>query len=64
MGVWVKIQASPASRNVCGPDDAEQEIWEHVQIFTPQQRRSRACAIVARMREEVSDQYRRAGMKE
>lgn len=52
-GVLVHVQASPASRNVCGPDDVEQDIWEHVQTLTPQQRRSRACAIVAREREEV-----------
>lgn len=55
----VVLQASPASRNACGRDDgddAEQEVWERVQALTPQQRRSRACAIVAREREEVSGQ--------
>ena len=50
-------QASPASRNVCGPDDAEQEVWELVQGLTPHQRRSRACTIVARLKEEVSGQW-------
>lgn len=59
---WTDIQASPLSRNVCGPGDAEQDVWEHVQTLTPQQRRSRACAIVARQREEVSGQ-RPAGSK-
>ena len=47
-------QASPVSRNACGPDDPEQQIWERVQGLTGAQRRSRASAIVAREREEVT----------
>ncbi|CAM9185552.1 unnamed protein product, partial [Hapterophycus canaliculatus] len=45
-------QASPASRNACGPDDAEQEAWEHAQTLSGAQRRSKACAIVAGKKEE------------
>ncbi|CAN0160391.1 unnamed protein product [Pylaiella littoralis] len=45
-------QDSPASRNACGPDDAEQQVWKKVQDLAPARRKSRACAVVARQREE------------
>lgn len=51
-------QASPASKNACGPDDAEQQVWEHTQALTSAQRRTRACAMVVKEREEVSEQPR------
>ncbi|CAM9959570.1 unnamed protein product, partial [Ectocarpus fasciculatus] len=44
--------ASPATRNACGTDDPEQQVWEDVQTLSGAQRRSRACAIVAKQREE------------
>ncbi|CAB1109817.1 unnamed protein product [Ectocarpus sp. CCAP 1310/34] len=45
-------QASPASRNACGTDEPEQQVWEDVQTLSGAQRRARACAIVAKQREE------------
>ncbi|CAM9205580.1 unnamed protein product, partial [Ectocarpus sp. 8 AP-2014] len=45
-------QASPASRNACGTDGPEQKVWEDVQTLSGAQRRARACAIVAKQREE------------
>lgn len=48
------MQDSPASRNLCALDDAEQEAWEDAQALSDQQRRCRARAIVAREQEEVS----------
>ncbi|CAM9293991.1 unnamed protein product, partial [Ectocarpus sp. 6 AP-2014] len=45
-------QASPASRNACGTDGPEQKVWEDVQTLSGAQRRARACAIVAKQKEE------------
>ena len=48
-------QPSPAARNACGAQDAEQVAWEHAQALTTAQRKSRARDVVAKERQEVSE---------